>query len=134
MTAVGFAILRRMAYELTIHERPGYLHARATGDRTPQNVLHFLEQAYAACVKGSHSALLVEMDFTGPTLGSPKIFQLVCERSDDARHLRRIAYVDDQPGDPAGPWFAETVARNRGVNVRLFSDLASAEAWLQEKP
>jgi hypothetical protein len=30
------------------------------------------------------------------------------------------------------PYFAETVARNRGVNVRLFQSVAAAEEWLSE--
>jgi hypothetical protein len=33
--------------------------------------------------------------------------------------------------DPAKANFAETVARNRGVNVRLFVTLEEAKTWLE---
>jgi hypothetical protein len=31
------------------------------------------------------------------------------------------------------PYFAETVAVNRGVNVRLFQDVAAAAQWLSDE-
>jgi hypothetical protein len=45
--------------------------------------------------------------------------------------ILRIAYVDTNPEhDPKTMKFAETVATNRGVNVRVFSGLEDAEKWL----
>jgi hypothetical protein len=50
-----------MRYQLVIEEHPGYVHAKAAGKRTPENVLRFLQDAYAACVKRERASLLLEM-------------------------------------------------------------------------
>jgi hypothetical protein len=44
--------------------------------------------------------------------------------------LGRIAYVHAITDDPAMPYFAELVARNRGVHVRLFATVDAAALWL----
>ena len=121
-----------MSYELTIEERPTYLHAKVTGERTPENALRFLEEVYAACVASGRSDALLEMRLSGPSLGTSGIFRVISERSPDGSRLRRIAYVEGSMGDPAKARFAETVAVNRNVNVRLFPDVAAAARWLTD--
>jgi hypothetical protein len=46
--------------------------------------------------------------------------------------LEKIAYVDGSR-DLSQAYFAETVAMNRGVNVRLFPDVAAAASWLTQR-
>jgi hypothetical protein len=55
---------------------------------------------------------------------------VVSQRAPTGATLAKIAYVDPATSDPAEARFAETVALNRGVNVRLFPDVASAAQWL----
>ena len=120
-----------MEYRLTIVERPGYVHARVTGPNTPENALRFLQESYEACVARGRSALLLEMDLSGPSLDTSSIFRIVAERTTDALKLRKIAYVEkSREKDEGKVHFAETVAVNRGVNVKLFRDVAEAERWL----
>ncbi len=121
-----------MDYRLTITERPSFLHASVTGPNTPQNVLRFLEQAYAACVERGQASLLLEMNLSGPSIGSASIFNVIAQRSADGAKLRKIAYVDRIERDPEKVRFAETVAVNRGVNVRVFPDIEAAAGWLCE--
>jgi hypothetical protein len=120
-----------MSYQLTIVERPQYVHAKATGERTPENALRFLKDAYAACVNSGRSSVLLEMQFDGPSLSDTSIFDVISDRVPDGLKLRRIAYVDGNR-EPAGAYFAETVAMNRGVNVRLFPSVALADGWLTQ--
>lgn len=122
-----------MEYELVLIEHPGYLHAIGKGPRTPDNAMRFLQESGEACMKSGYGNLLLEMAFTGPQLESSKIFEVVKARSAAGSRLSKIAYVDAARDNPARPQFAETVARNRGVNVRLFDDVASAQAWLAEE-
>jgi hypothetical protein len=107
------------------------VHAKVAGERTPENVLKFFREAHAACdAHGRHSVLL-EMGFSGPSMSAESIYRVVSQRSGEAMKLRKIAYVET--GDyVANARFAETVAFNRGVNVRLFPDIASAARWLEE--
>ena len=124
-----------LPYHLTIEERPGYLRATVTGAHNPQNALRFLTEAFAACVKTGHAALLLDFRLTGPSLDTSSIFDVVAQRTAIAAKLRKIAYVDHSGHgrDPGKMKFAETVALNRGVNVRLFHELDDAQRWLSEK-
>ena len=71
------------------------------------------------------------MAFTGG-LSLGEVCSVINERSLDGSNLERIAYVDTNPDLPRDmAEFAELVALNRGVNVRLFSTLSEAEQWLQ---
>jgi hypothetical protein len=117
-------------YQLALREHPGYLHARVTGAHTPENVLRFLKESYTACVERGISALLLEMNLEGPSLDTASVFGVIRERSADATKLRKIGYVDASPRDVERMKFAETVAVNRGANVRLFRDLQSAHEWM----
>jgi hypothetical protein len=117
--------------KLTIEERPGYLHVKVTGARTPENALRFLEEAYAACVEKGRSALLLESNLSGPSLDTASIYRVVLQKVEDGAKLAKIAYVVASVDDPAMPMFAETVARNRGVNARLFQSVEAAARWLE---
>ena len=117
-------------YRLTTKERHGYLHASVVGQRTAENAQRFLRDAYEACVKKGYSALLLEMGLTGPALDIASVFRVIANRAPDGAKLRRIAYIEPSPTDLPAGLFAETVANNRGVNVRLFKDLESADRWL----
>jgi hypothetical protein len=44
-----------------------------------------------------------------------------------------IAFVGKEPGVIDPRRFGEVVARNRGVNVRVFTDETAARAWLREQ-
>jgi len=117
-------------YRLTTKERHGYLHASVVGLRTAENAQRFLREAYEACVKKGYSALLLEMGLTGPALDMASVFRVIANRAPDGAKLRRIAYIEPSPTDLPAGLFAETVANNRGVNVRLFKDLEAADRWL----
>ena len=115
-------------FELAVH--PTYVHATVYGAHTPENAMRFLREVYEACITNQKDSVLLDMRLEGPTMGTSSIFSVVQERSGKGRELRRIAYVDSAR-EPEKAKFAETVARNRGVNVRLFSSVEDAKKWLE---
>jgi stage II sporulation SpoAA-like protein len=119
-----------MPYHLTIQEHPAYLHATVTGTHSPENAMRFLKEVHEACMTAGKTAALLEMNLAGPSLDATSIFRVISERSGEASKLKKIAYVDASSRDPEKMRFAETVAVNRGVNVRLFQDLAKAKEWM----
>ena len=121
-----------MSYQLTIEVQPNYLYAKVVGERTPENALRFLEEAYGACVKSGHSSLLLDMQLSGRSLPASSVYEILSQRIPDGLKLRKIAYVQPTVDDPAMPYFAETMAANRGVNVRLFPSVAAAIQWLTQ--
>ena len=71
--------------------------------------------------------------FTGKALSVASAYCVVVDRSNDASMLKSIAYVDNNPAHAGGiAEFLEMIAKNRGVNVRLFESVAAAEPWLQD--
>jgi hypothetical protein len=117
-------------FHLAIEERPGYLYTRGTGKNNAANAERLLRESYEACIARGYTSLLLEMSLTGPPLAMSEIFSVIAKRSVTGKTLRKIAYIDNTYRDQDKPRFAETVARNRGVNVRLFDDMQSAERWL----
>lgn len=122
-----------MSYELILEEQPSYLHAKVSGTHNAENARRFLVEVHEAWVQRNYSAVLLEMNLSGPSLGVLGIFNVISERAPHALGLKQIAYVDGcSEHDPEQARFAETVARNRGVNVRLFQTVGEAAGWLRD--
>ena len=126
-----------MPYQLSIERKPAYLHARVTGDNTPQNVRAYLEEVRSACWRLRCPAVLIEENLAGPGLSLTDIFGVAQHGSrppgPDEPALR-IAYVDTNPQHShADMKFAETVATNRGLDARVFRTIIDAQGWLEGK-
>ncbi len=121
-------------YQVTIEQCPTYLHAKVVGPRTPENAIRYLEEVYAACLRTGLTQVLLEMAFSGPSLGASGILKVISEKSADGSKLRKVAYVEASPDGPGRARFAETAAINRAVNVRLFGSVDEAARWLADGP
>jgi hypothetical protein len=120
-----------VAYQITIEPTPRYLHVRVTGENSVQTVLGYLGEVRQACVEHGLTSVLIEEDLRGPSLDLLNIFRMVAERTESEPMVLRLALVDKNPEhDTARMQFAETVAVNRGVQMRVFADVADAAAWL----
>ncbi len=117
-------------YESSFEEGERFLYAKVVGERTPENVLRFFGEVREARERLGHSAVLLHMNLTGPTLGIGGIYSVASQGSRTAVTLKRIAYVEGAVANPEGPGFAATVAANRGVNIRLFDTVPAAIDWL----
>lgn len=123
-----------MSYQITIEEKPGYLHIRVTGQNSPEAVRGYFADIYAACRQRQCPVVLIEEDLKGPGLSVVEMFEIVGEGVKQTwPHVRRIAYVDVNPEhSQERQEFATTVAANRGVNVCPFATVSAAEKWLRE--
>lgn len=118
--------------ELIVQEHPGYVHVIARGPRTEANTIRALEEVAAASRRFGRQEVLLEMALVGPSLDMTSILRVISERSSAGVRLRKLAYFESTPDKPGRAGFAETVAINRGVNVRLFSEREAAIRWLLE--
>jgi hypothetical protein len=121
-----------MSYKLTVESKSNYLHVAVQGDNSPQSVLAYLSEVRNKCVEHGCSNVLIEENLQGPRLNTLQIFEVLREAIASAPPLfLRIAYVDINPEhDRAAMGFAEDVAVNRGINVKIFSSIIEAENWL----
>ena len=119
-----------MSYKLAITRKPAYLHAVVTGANSKANVAGYLDEIFAACLATSCFKVLVEEHLEGARLPAADVYQIVAQGSAKAGgKVEAFAYVDaNAKGDLMA--FAETVALNRGLPVRVFRTVADAEKWL----
>jgi hypothetical protein len=119
-----------MTYELTIDQKPAYLHAIVRGPNSVENVAGYVEEIRRECTARGCFRVLIEERLEGPRLGTPDVFQIASAGSGSARGVfQAIAYVDVN-AESRLMQFAETVAVNRGLPVAVFSTVADAEKWL----
>lgn len=119
-----------MPFELSVIEKPGYLHCIVTGRNTVANVAAYLQELARECEARNCFRVLIEEHLAGPRLETWDVYQIVSEGS--ARNLARfeaVAYVDVNAEDDLMK-FAETVASNRGLPMTVFATVPEAENWL----
>ena len=122
-----------MSFEMTLTEKPGYLHAVVTGQNTLENVMLYLKELHQECEARGVNRVLIEERLTGRRLETWDVYQIAAEGSQKgAGRFEAVAYVDVNASGELMK-FAETVANNRGIPMSLFSNVADAEAWLGKK-
>jgi len=119
-----------MTYQLRFDQKPGYLHAVVTGKNSRESVLRYVEEVGRECAARGCVRVLIEERLEGPRLGTTDIFRIATQGSQRARGaLEALAFVDVN-AESRSMDFAETVAVNRGVPVRVFSTVDDAVSWL----
>jgi hypothetical protein len=122
-----------MSHELSITEKPGYLHCIVTGRNSAENVAAYLQELARECEARGCSCVLIEEHLVGRRLETWDVYRLVTESSARSfSKLQAVAYVDvNAEGDLMK--FAETVASNRGLPMMVFATVPEAESWISSK-
>ncbi len=122
-----------MSYQLKLISKPEYLHAIVTGLNSKENVARYVEELLRECISRDCHRVLIEERLEGPRLNTTDVFHIVSRGTGPALgHFEAIAYVDvNAEGDLMK--FAETVATNRFLPVKVFSAVEDAEQWLLGK-
>lgn len=119
-----------MTYTLSIGQKPTYLHAIVTGQNSVENVERYMEEVFRECQVRGCWKVLIEERLEGQRLGTLEVFEVVSRGSSRFVGLATaIAYVDvNAVGDTMR--FAEDVAVNRAIPVKVFASVEDAENWL----
>jgi hypothetical protein len=118
-------------FMLDVQHKKNYLHITVTGKNSPETVAAFLESILEECSVRQCQNILVEERLEGPRLNFSEIVQIASEASQQAvGKIQAFAYVDVNAEDDSMR-FAELVARNRAMPVRVFSSVPEAEAWIK---
>jgi len=119
-----------MSVQLQIEEMPGYLAARFIGTGAVEEIRRQFEMIAEHCKRANKNKLLLDFREAYVKTSLTDRFFLVVGSQICAQHkVIQIAAVF-RPGriDPKG--FDETVARNRWINARVFSNVEGALEWL----
>jgi hypothetical protein len=123
-----------VTYHLSFGVKNECLQVQVTGVNTPQNVLSYLIEIQELCQRHSCSKVLIEENLEGPSINMFEIFEIIGQASQNIPgSIQKIAYVDiNTKHNKKSMHFAETVAVNRGVNIKLFDTTREALSWLSE--
>jgi hypothetical protein len=121
-----------MSYLLNVDPRGSYLYISVTGENTYDNIVRYLSEVRDMCIKYECPNVLIVENLVGPSLRTMSIYDLISSVSKQTSEIiQKIAYVDINPAHDLGDMkFAENVAVNRGVPVRVFSTIIAAEQWM----
>ena len=122
-----------MSYIMHVEPRSSYLYITVTGENSLDTVSRYLSEIHDWCLQQNCPNVLLVENLSGPVLRTSSIYELISEKSaQSARVVGRMAYVDINPAHDLGEMkFAENVAVNRGISVRVFATVQEAEAWLE---
>jgi hypothetical protein len=121
-------------YRLAVEDRGDYLRVRVSGKNTPEVIRAYLRDVNVRCASMQRFGVLIEEHLEGPALSTMEIYQIASDVQGASRPVaRRIAFVDLNPEHPRRNMkFAEDVAVNRGVNMRVFDLVEDADRWLKQ--
>lgn len=122
-----------VTYELSTCEQGGCLYVTAKGERTRATISRLVDDVMELNTRRPHTRILVDVRGFAGLLGPFEIMEVVTEDFPRIQPLgvTKIAVVDRQI-PRSGEAFMETVARNRGFNMRVFDQLEDAQRWLSE--
>lgn len=119
-----------MAYQLKVEQKPGYLHFTVTGRNTPDTVKRYMQEVMQECAARRCARVLIEENLEGARLGTMEVFTMVTSGAKRFHGvLEALAFVDLN-AEGGVMRFAEDVAVNRGIPVRVFGNVEGAEKWL----
>ena len=124
-----------MSYTIEVTPEDNHLHITVGGENSPDTVRNYLSDILAAVKRHGQSNILIEENLRGPSIKILDMFDVVTKASErTAPNILRIAYIDmNKDHDRKALQFAETVALNRGINVRLFDNRQEALRWLLDR-
>jgi hypothetical protein len=119
-------------YALAIEARDGYLFVVARGVRSRATVTEMTMEVFEVAIEHRVSKVLIDVRELEGRLGILDSYLLVTDVFQKLRGqgVCKAAIVDRQVSSFRG-WFLETVALNRGFNLRMFADQKEALEWLQ---
>ena len=120
-----------MVDNLQITPEGSYIYCDYTGDFSVDTGMACIDALVDACVQHKCFKALFDCSHMIGEMGIFQRFQVIqyAEKTRDIALKTAILGREDQVLPDK---FAETVAMNRGINLRVFTDLEEAKNWLAE--
>ena len=121
-----------IAVDVSYTKERRFVRVRIAAPATIDEICAAPPAILAECVARKRDLLLIDLtDVARGPISTLDRYRLGSSVIAFAGKLRKVAAVG-QPKFIDPEKFGEQVARNRGVNVRVFSDLGEAQRWLLE--
>jgi hypothetical protein len=122
-----------VAYQLKIEQKTGFLHCTVTGSNTPTVVRAYMQEIMQESAARGCPRLLIEEHLEGPRLGTMEVFALVTSGAKLFHGLLDALAFVDVNAEADVMRFAEDLAVNRGIPVKVFRTVEGAEQWLHQQ-
>jgi hypothetical protein len=119
-------------FDISFNEDKGYLHVTATGRVNASAMRAYDEAIETILADRGPMPILVDARKATALLTSTDLFDIAHRKEKGAISACRRAMVH-QPGI-SGPGMYETIAQSLGQDLRTFTDLDEAMAWLIGQP
>ncbi len=117
-------------YKIKFEQREGYVYAYGQAKQDSFDTsLGFWMDIAAYCKENHVSRVLVEEDF-GTDNSMMDTYEIMIQGQKIGFIGVKVAFVDRHPNHMDTNLFAETVALNRGLIAKVFSNIKEAEKWL----
>ena len=121
-----------MSVQLQIEEMPGYLTTKFTGACVQEKAWRDFETIAERCKRANKNKLLLNfMECHGEIFLADRYLFAESARIFAQFKIIKTAYVV-RPEQVDAQKFGETVALNRWINARVFTNVEDAEKWLLE--
>ncbi len=121
-----------MSYSISPSDDGSYLILKITGDINRQTAMQYNLKAHAAGAELGISCYLVDLTESRNVDSTVDTYEFAYQDMRDEPRISRSARIAllVAPGDHSHD-FVETVARNSGLNVVIFTDRAAAEEYFK---
>ena len=117
-------------YTIVFEDYPNYLYALVHGEQYGYDVLAgFLREIADECIKRGFSQVLIEENISA-TASKDDVFRIATELPKLGFSEIRLAYIDRFSEQKEINEYGREVAEDRGVDVRIFTNLEEANRWL----
>jgi len=126
------AIARSQPFQFIFEHRPDYLYVAVWGTENSYEIAReYWRRIVAMLHHRRYTRVLVDKDFAR-SLSTTDAFRLVSELAHS--HCRARIAIVERSYDAEHAKFEELVGTNRGLQITIVRDIASAEHWLLKAP
>jgi hypothetical protein len=120
-----------MDYTLKKEDRGDYIYFHVTGSDSLEVSKAFWREIIETSTQQNYKKILVDEDLEG-SVPIGDVYEVITSGLDigDIRSIK-IAFVDKYQEHMAENIFGESVATNRGLNAKVFTNIDEAEQWLR---
>lgn len=121
-----------MAYEIQVKLEKDFLNVHVKGERDSESIKKVTKDILTKCIDRKCFNVLIDVRDFKNRIGTLEIFMLASAELPEIikGKLEKVAIVD-QRGFEDKIKFFEDVARNRGHNVRMFTEYDEAINWIR---
>ncbi len=120
-----------MEYTIAFEEFPDHLRAVIEGESDTYEITQqYWAEVTARCRQANVKRLFIEERLKRQIPTVADTYQAAAERHEMGLTGVKIAFYDADPEQYDQNLFGELVARNRGINVKVFNDRDEALEWL----